>query len=190
MGRPLSPLQPARPAAPRAGARLRLGARWALLVGAALSGCGGGEPIDTGYDFRVVSATPDADAAMVTQAEIPSATWNSPADPTTCTTRTVRLDAVDTEGAGTDSGGTDSGDSAADSGGAEGGAAGDGGAVVLFHVEGELSFGAAGDSVQYVHAELLPRGFTYAFTIAGGDAGCLSSTGAPMAGFSRLFAVP
>lgn len=158
-----------------------------------LAACGKTEPVDTGFDFEVVTATPEADAAMVTQAEIPSATWNSPADPATCTTRTIRLDAVDAEASGgadsggSDSGGADSGD--ADSGGGRG-AAGDGGAVVLFHVEGELSFGAAGDSVQYVHPELLPRGYTYAFTIAGGDTGCLSSTGAPMAGFSRLFAVP
>jgi hypothetical protein len=61
---------------------------------------------------------------------------------------------------------------------------------VLFHVEGQLSFNGEGDTVQYIHPDLLPRGFTYAFTIAGGDAGCLSTNAEPMAGFLLAFRVP
>lgn len=128
-----------------------------------LVGCGGSDPVDTGYDFFVTAFTPET-GATVTQVEVPTLTFNLPADPTTCTTDTIRLDALTRDTTTAD-------------------------LTVDFPVELSLSWPTE-DQVQLVHADLLPRGWTYAVTVRGGEAGCLSTEGVVGGGFQTSFTIP
>lgn len=126
--------------------------------------------------FAVVSATPTAEEA-ITQATVPQLTFNTAADPATCTTATIRLDALTRDLTGSGGG---------DTGGASTGAADH---TIDFPVPVQLAWSGE-DAVQLVHPTLLPRGWRYAVTVTGGEAGCLSASAAPMLGFFFTFDVP
>ncbi len=151
----------------------------AALTGMALltAGCGGAEPLDTGFAFSVTAVSPAADEP-VTQATVPALTFSASADPTTCTTSTLRLDALTRDLT------VDTGSGAGDTGGASGPDH-----TVDFSVPVQLSWSGE-DQVQLVHASLLPRGWRYAVTVTGGEAGCLSADAQPMLGYYFTFDVP
>jgi hypothetical protein len=130
----------------------------------ALLACQPAAPVDTGFDFYVASALPSPDDAMITQDTIPELTFNVPTDPLTCTSDTIRLDALTRDPTGTDH-------------------------TVDFAVPSTLSWVTDSD-VQLLREDLLPRGWTYALTVRGGPDGCLSVDGSEMAGFYQSFAVP
>lgn len=129
-----------------------------------LVACAKPEAVDSGYDFSVVSGTPADGATDATQMEFPTLTFSAPADPTTCAPGVIRLDAITRDPA--------SGD-----------------ATVDFEVDITVGW-TAEDTAQIGHTAPLPRGWTYAVTVRGGEGGCLSSAGSPMAGFFSTFAVP
>lgn len=133
------------------------------------AGCGGGEQADTGLAFFVSAAAPTADEP-ITQATVPQLTFNTAADPASCTTATIRLDALTRDLTATDTGeGTDH--------------------TIDFTVPIQLAWSGE-ESVQLVHAALLPRGWRYAVTATGGEAGCLSAAAEPMLGYFFTFDMP
>lgn len=129
-----------------------------------LAGCARDPVIDTGADFVVVGCSPDDGADDVGEAAVPELRFSKPADPVACDTAAIRLDAVD--GAGR----------------------------VLSNVPYTPVFSASDEKLQLTHDVALPRGYTYAVSVATAasptDLGCAAADGTPAEPYVFSFTVP
>ncbi len=118
-------------------------------------------PVDSLPDpgFVIVGVSPDEDAADVVEAHIPELRFSDPIDPALCTPETLRLDAVHADES------------------------------VAFAVALAVVSKDEGYRVQLTHDAPLPTGWTYRLSARGGDDGCQSLDGLPLAPFASAFTV-
>jgi len=109
--------------------------------------------------FVIVGVSPEEDAADVVEAHIPELRFSDPIDPALCTPETLRIDAVHDD------------------------------ETVAFAVALAVVSKDEGYRVQLTHDAPLPTGWTYRLSARGGDDGCQSVDGLPLAPFASAFTV-
>ncbi len=119
-----------------------------------------GSPADPDAGFAVVGTSPADGAVDVVEAHIPEVWFNAASDPAACTTDTVRIDALYADGS------------------------------VAFAVPLGLEPIDGGVKLRLRPEEVLPEGWSYALTVADGDAGCASTAGDVVRPHLSTFLVP
>lgn len=120
-----------------------------------------GDDEETGTDqFRVIGVVPADGAVDALSVQIPELRFSASADPATCDTDAVRLDAVRDDG------------------------------TVAFAVPVTLVPVDQGAKLQLDHADPMPGGWRYAITVRTGAAGCTDVDGREIVPFASTFEVP
>lgn len=110
--------------------------------------------------FEVTSVIPEDGATDATEAQQPELHLSAAADLHHCTEATIRLDGVLADGS------------------------------VAFPIEVVLEEGSDSSRIILRHEGGLPRGWSYAITVAGGEDGCSATDGRLIVPFRSTFVVP
>ncbi len=129
----------------------------ALLLAAA---CAPPPPLEVDPGFVVVGSSPEDGTEDVVESHLPELRFNEVSDPDTCTTSSVRLDALHEDD------------------------------TVAFAVEADLERVDDGVKLRLAPYEPMPNGWWYALTVRDGADGCTSVGGDAVRPFRARFFVP